>query len=105
MMIGVAQVYGDQSLADAIARAGEAVGMPWTSGGQKRYLGGILPIGDMIVAYAQVARPWFSKREHYPDKTYRVAATWRWPIHAWSLIVFLPALLAFRRRPSAESVL
>jgi len=31
LMMGVAQIYGDQQLADAIAQSGEAVGLPWTS--------------------------------------------------------------------------
>lgn len=97
LMMGVAQIYGDQSLADAIAQSGETVGMPWTSKGRKRYVGGVLPIGDIIVAYAQVARPWFSEREHHPDAEYRVAAHWRWQIHALSMIVFLPAVLALLR--------
>lgn len=37
MMIAVAQIDGDQSLANAITQAGETVGLPWTSSGQKNY--------------------------------------------------------------------
>ena len=103
LMMGVAQIYGDQSLADAIAQSGETVGMPWTSDAEKRYVGGVLPIGDIIVAYAQVARPWFSEHEHLSDAEYRVAAHWPWKIHALSMIVFLPALVAFFRRSSVQS--
>ena len=101
-MMGIAQIYGDQSLADAIAQSGETVGLPWTSQGQKRYVGGVLPIGDIIVAYAQVARPWFSEREYRPDAEYPIAVHWRWQIHALSMIVFLPALLPFLRRSSVQ---
>lgn len=97
-MMGVTQIYGDQSLADAIAQSGETVGMPWTSERQKRYVGGILPVGDIIVAYADVARPWFSEHEHHPDTEYLVAAHWQWQIHAWSMLVFLPAAIIFWRR-------
>jgi hypothetical protein len=107
LMIGVAQIYGDQSLANAIAQSGETVGMPWTSQGQKRYVGGVMPIGDIIVAHAQVARPWFSKSEHHPDTKYRIGPQWRWQIHAVSMLVFLPTALAFFRRrrvvPAASS--
>ena len=102
LMIAVAQVYGDQSLANAIAQAGEVVGMPWTSKGQKRYVGGILPIGDIIVGYSHVARPWFSEDQHFPATEYTVTPFWRWKIHACSLVVLLPMLLCYRRR-TAES--
>ena len=50
--------------------------------------------------YAYVARPWFSKREHCPDKDFRVARHWRWQIHALSTIVFLPALFIYLVRRS-----
>ena len=93
MMIALAQVYGDQSLADAIAQTGETIGMPWTSNEQKTYVGGILPVGNIIVAYAQVARPWYAITEHYPDLPHRITSLWRWKIHLGSSIVFLPILL------------
>ena len=103
MMMGVAQIYGDQSLADAIAQSGETVGLPWTFNGQKRYVGGILPIGDIIVAYAHVARPWFSSRDHFPDTEYRVAPYWRWQIHLLSLMVLLPPIVGWMRRSRIRS--
>lgn len=97
--MGVAQVYGDQELADAIAQCGEVIGLPWTADGQKNYVGGLLPIGDIMVAYAQVARPWFAGQAHYPATAHSVSAAWRLPIHAVSLLVFVPvALFAWRRR-------
>ncbi len=106
LMMGIAQIYGDSSLADAIAQSGETVGLPWTFRGKKRYLGGILPVGDIIVAYAHVARPWFCEHEHQPEREYRVATSWRWNIHALSMIVLLPALGTFLRpflgRPRAD---
>ncbi|MGB7346053.1 MAG: hypothetical protein WBD20_17680 [Pirellulaceae bacterium] len=98
LMMAVAQVYGDQSLANAIAQSGETVGLPWTSGGQKDYVGGALPIGDIIVAYAHVARPWLVQHEHHPDTEFRVATYWRWQIHAWSLLVMLPLAIGYFRR-------
>lgn len=94
VMIAVAQVYGDQSLANAISQAGETVGMPWTSGGKKTYVGGVLPVGNIIVAYAQVARPWYANEEHYPDEPYRITPFWRWKIHLCSSVVLLPILLS-----------
>lgn len=113
LMIGVAQVYGDHKLANAIAQLGETVGMPWTSGGEgqkqrfeKRYAGGVLPIGDIIVAYSHVARPWQATAEHFPAKRYDVRAWWRLPIHAISALFFLPSLIAYlrvRRRNKGEN--
>ena len=47
-----------------------------------------------MVAYGHVARPWFSKLGHQPEAEYHVSAYWRWKIHAVSMIVFLPTLLA-----------
>ena len=91
-LFAIFKSYTLLSLADAIAQSGETVGMPWTSQGQKRYAGGVLLIGDIIVAYAHVARPWFSDREHHPDAEYRVAAHWRWQIHTLSMIVLLACL-------------
>ncbi|QOV88179.1 hypothetical protein [Humisphaera borealis] len=98
MMMGIAQIYGDLPLADAIAQAGETVGMPWTSEGQKRYIGGQLPIGDIIVAHAHVTRPWFAGQQHEPDVKYAVSSLWRWKTHALSMVVLLPVIpFAIRR--------
>lgn len=97
-LMGVAQVYGDQALADAIAQCGEVVGLPWTSYGKKQYAAGLLPIGDIMVAYAQVARPWFAQSEHRPEEAYAVSPWWRWPIHAVSLVVLLPLVIVVWRR-------
>lgn len=93
VMMGVANIYEDQSLVNAIGQCGETVGMPWTSNGQKRFAGGVLPIGDIIVADAQVTRPWFSEKDHVPDTQYSVSPFWRWKVHALSMVVFLPVIL------------
>ncbi len=98
LMMGVAQIYGDQALADAIAQTGEVVGMPWTSQGEKRYAAGLLPLGDIMVSYAHAARPWFSPAEHRSETPYQVSFWWRLPIHAISLLVLLPAVVVLGRR-------
>lgn len=91
--IALAQIYGDRSVADAIAQSGETIGLPWTVGDEKNYVGGILPVGNIIVAYAQIARPWFAKQEHVPEQSYQASVWWRLPIHAVSLAIFVPTLL------------
>lgn len=98
LMIGVAQVYGDQALADAIAQTGEVVGLPWTWNHQKRYAGGLLPVGDMMVGYAYTARPWFSEQTYQPSREAKPYTLWRWPIHALSFLLFVPPMLLYWRQ-------
>lgn len=99
MMVGLAQIYGDSAHANAIAKVGETIGLPWTSNGQKFYMAGALPIGDIIVNYSYVARSWFSDREHLPAKPATLSKWWRCPVHALSALWFVPWLpLIFRRR-------
>ena len=106
LSIGIAQQYGDQELADAIARSGEVVGLPWTSRGKKRYAAGLLPVGEIMVAYAYVARPWFEKDRHFPDTTFTVSRWWRAPTHLISSTLLLPwlvPLLCSRRKNQLNS--
>ena len=93
-IIGVAQIYGDQEFAEAVAHCGESIGVPWTSDEKKKYAAGVLPVGSIMVTYAQVARPWLAETEHCPELPWRIPAHWRWPIHALSLLVFIPSIVA-----------
>ena len=106
LMMGVAQIYGDHSFANAIAQAGEAIGLPWTWGGRKSYAGGLLPVGDIIVAYAHVARPWFEGHLHHPDAPHFVSFAWRLQIHLVSLVVLTPWVIAYlrNRRPRRTDI-
>ena len=97
-MIGVAQIYDDQPVADAIATAGEAVGLPWTWADEKRYVGGVLPIGDIMVAYSQNAKRWSDGNGQRPEQRSRLADGWRWKVHAYSSPLFLMAVFLFWRR-------
>ena len=98
-MIGVAQLYDDQPIADAIAVAGEAVGLPWTWADEKRYVGGVLPIGDIMVAYSQNAKRWSDGQGHCPQERSLIANGWRWKVHLYSSPLFLLAIgLWWRRR-------
>jgi hypothetical protein len=106
LTMGVAQTYGDMDFASAIGQAGETVGLPWTSADQKYYMTGILPIGDIMVAYAHVARPWFSTGQHHPENPHPVATSWRWRVHGLSLLVLLPLawnlLCKWLRNPTGQ---
>ena len=98
-MIGVAQLYDDQPVADAIAVAGEAVGLPWTWADEKRYVGGVLPIGDIMVTYSQNAKRWSDGQGHSPQERSSIASGWRWKVHLYSSPLFLVAIgLWIRRR-------
>ena len=85
--MGVAQIYGDQGMADVIATAGESVGLPWAHGDRKSYVCGVLPVGDIIVAYAHVATKWLPGNEHKPDQTVEPARLWRMPVHVLSILI------------------
>ena len=99
MMVGVAQIYGDSALANAMAQVGETIGLPWTNNGRKFYMAGALPLGDIIVSYSYIARSWFSESEHLPVTRPELSRWWRWQVHALSAIWFVPFLPAlFRRR-------
>lgn len=101
MTMGVAQVYGDAQWADSIAQVGEVVRLPWTMGGKKRYTQGVLPLGEIMVAYAHVARPWFAV-EHKAPTSWHVAFSWRWPVHAVTLLLLLLTLVIAVRLKRGE---
>lgn len=102
--IGVAQIYGDQQVASAIATAGEVVGLPWTSGDEKKYVGGVLPVGEIMVAYSQNARTWLGDSKHQPSAPKPVSKFWRWPVHLLSLLVLIPTAIGIlRKKHPAES--
>jgi len=102
-MIGVAQIYDDQPLADSIATAGEAVGLPWTWADEKRYVGGVLPIGDIMVAYSQNAKRWSDGDGQCPEERSRLVDGWRWKVHLYSSPLFLLAAFLFWRKRTRKA--
>ena len=96
--IGLAQIYGDQSLADAISITGEVVGLPWTNGDEKSYVGGVLPVGEIMVAYSQNARCWLGGSDHIPADIHNVSKFWRLPVHLISLLAMIPTVIGLLRR-------
>jgi hypothetical protein len=86
VIIAAAQVQGDREVADALIDASEAAGIPIRWGGAKRYLLGLLPIGDAFLVWAKTSRPWVA--------TWSAAALprvvedwWRLPAHGVSLLI------------------
>jgi len=95
--IGVARVMGDSGAVSKMNLAAEALGMPITWNGGKRYIGGTLPVADAFMAWSRTARPWFS-RPIARNWTPIFPSWWRIPAHALSLAaVVLLGLVVFRR--------
>jgi hypothetical protein len=101
LMLGTARLYGDAALAAALDHSGEALGLPLTFAGRKRYAFGLLPIGDAFLAWSKSATPWYGPvlpAAHTP----LLPPTWRLPFQLVSLLLGAPfALLTLRqkRRP------
>lgn len=101
--IGTAQVFGDTEQAEAISACGEAIGFPWTWNQSKSYVGKLLPIGDVMVAYNQSALPWLVADDRPLPQPKPIPFWWRWPTHAISALVFIPFLIRLRRRKAQQS--
>jgi hypothetical protein len=86
--LGTARVLGDEEVANAMAHTGEALGFPLHIGRKKWYAFGLLPIGDVFVAWSRSAVPWL---EPVPAGNYALLVPWWWrlPFHAISLLLAL----------------
>ena len=96
--IGAARVMGDTEAVARMVPSAEALAMPFSWGGRKRYLGGLLPVADAFLVWSQTARPWFGKIASPPYARF-VPPWWRLPFHGVSLAVVLLLLRGIRRRP------
>jgi len=83
-------------VADALIDASEAAGLPIRWAGAKRYLFGLLPIGDAFLVWAKTSRPWVAT---WSEATLPqvVQPGWRLPLHALSMIVVEGLWLLTRR--------
>lgn len=86
--VAAARVEGDNELADAMLNVGEALGTPVEWAGSKRYVLGVLPIGDAFLAWAKTSAPWTFTPQPMSLPVI-VSAGWRLPIHLISLIVLI----------------
>jgi hypothetical protein len=93
--IGAAQVHADAPLAAALANYGEVAGIPVDTPWTKRYVLGLVPIGDAFLAWSKTARPWVVPMPSAPP----ASISWWWRMPLLSLLVgfgaapWLPALL------------
>jgi hypothetical protein len=93
--MGVAQIYGDHEFSRAISQFGETVGLPCGIG-RRRYLGGMLPVGDAFVVHATTARPWLQQASSFTVRRTPVSVLWRSGIHLVSSLGVALAFLIWR---------
>jgi hypothetical protein len=85
--LGAARVHHD-SLADALAREGDLVGVPLSGVHSKRYVFGVLPIADAFLVWSATARPWVAS----PQPAFGADVGWWWRL-PWLFLLLLPPLV------------
>jgi hypothetical protein len=93
--MGVAQLYGDHAFARAVSQSGEVAGLPMGAK-QRKYLGGVLPVGDAFVVHATTARPWLRDGGDFDIEPTPVTGFWRWGIHLLSMSILGLVFLAWK---------
>jgi hypothetical protein len=90
--MGTARTFNDHELATALGQSIELVGFPLSVSERKRYIGGLLPIGDAFLVWSKLARPQVAAAPSGVHASL-IAWWWRLPTHAICLgIVLLLAL-------------
>ena len=86
--LGAALQRQDRTLAEPLLHVGEATGFPVQWRQKKRYLFGLLPVGDAFLVWAKTARPWIAA---VPQSDLPPVVNWWWrlPVHALSLILLI----------------
>jgi hypothetical protein len=104
--LGAALRHGDRALAEPLVNAIEFVGLPLELGGGKRYMLGLLPVGDAFLVWSKTAQPWLDQPAPAALPA-PVAWWWRLPWHglaaALLALVWLPALRSLRPRRLRQS--
>jgi hypothetical protein len=86
--LGTARSFNDHELATALGQSMELVGFPLSLSGRKRYIGGLLPIGDAFLVWSKLASPHLAA-PHSSGHEPLIAWWWRLPTHAISLCIAL----------------
>ena len=79
-------LYGEWELYEGLRNSIEGFGIPYTFGGQKKYLFGVLPMADAFIA-------WANSIENEPNQTQKTT-NWRVSFHLISLLI-LSILVVF----------
>lgn len=97
--LGDAALYGDRRTARRIAGLAEAAGLGLTWRGERRYVGGAVPVADAFLAWSYAATGW---RHPADPPGPRTIDLWRLPWHQATVglltALWLFALLSGRRR-------
>jgi hypothetical protein len=79
--LGSAVLFGDRRVARALTGLAEATGMAVEYRGQRRYLGGALPVGDAFLAWSLAASGWLVPAGAVPPPAGGPSGWWRLPWH------------------------
>lgn len=93
--MGVAQIYGDHEVSRAMSQFSEAIGFSLGID-KRRYLGGVLPVGDAFAVHATTARPWLRKESDLTVQSKPVSNFWRCGIHLLSILAGVILVLIWR---------
>jgi hypothetical protein len=84
--LGTVRTFNDHELATSLGQSMEFVGVPFSLSGRKRYIGGLLPIGDAFLVWSKLASPHVAPPQ--PSAHAPLLAWWcRLPMHAISLCI------------------
>ncbi len=88
--LGTANRYGDEQLSNALRNTIETVGFPYSFSKKKRYLFGVLPVGDAFLLWAKLQTP---------EKLSGISKTemkgWRLKFHLASAVLMFVLCLPF----------
>jgi hypothetical protein len=86
--LGTARMFDDSALAGPLDATIETVGLPVDYGNSKRYLFGLVPVGDAFLVWSRLARP-YSLVESTPPHEPMLHWWWRLPFHGVSALVIV----------------
>lgn len=96
--VGTLRTNGDVCRATEHVRTIDALGFPWSSSDERRYFFGLLPIGDIFLAWA---RSLPVGRMNGDEKRLQCSSSafWGWPFHLLSaLLVFVLCIPLYRMK-------
>lgn len=86
--LGDAVLFRDRRTAAALTGLAEVTGMAVEIGGQRRYLGGVLPVGDAFLTWSVTATGWIVPTTESTAPVGGPSPWWRlpWLLLAWWLV-------------------
>lgn len=97
--LGAARAHGDLALAEGLSREGELLGLPVQLAGQRRYAGGVLPVGDAFLAWARTV----PAAEPEVDSGAPAPSWWAWALLPLGLAAVIQVAPRVSRRGTVRS--